>query len=120
MGSRRSYSLVDVVGKSRELSSEKSALTRAIDAGDSDGIVSASGRLVEKSDRASDFFYYGIKLRQALRDTAKSAPSDPIALDKYVRALWARVKREQVIPEDKALDRVVLDSAKAALKGRGD
>jgi hypothetical protein len=118
MGSRRSYSLSTVVGTSKSLSGSKSALTRAIQDENPDAIAASSAKLIAKSDKASDFFFYGMKLRDALRKTAPTAPTDPQELDQHVRVLWARVKREHGIPDDRAIDKVVIDSAKAALERR--
>jgi hypothetical protein len=119
VGSRRSYTLSAVVGKGRELASAKGALTRAIDAEDSDAIVAASAHLVAKSERAGDFFYYGLKLLDAVGNLAGAAKSlEAPELDKRLRIAWAQVKREHSVPDDPAVDKVVLDAAKQAL-GRG-
>jgi len=116
MGSRRSYTLSAVVGKDRSLVSAKRALTRAIDADDPGAIATASAQLVAKSDRAADFFYYGLKLLDTVGNLAAQAKTlEASELDKQLRIAWARVKREHGVPDDPAVDRVVLDAAKEAL-----
>lgn len=116
MGSRRSYSLSAVVGKGTDLSSSKGALTKAIKEGDAERVVASSAELVAKSQLASEFFYHGLKLLDALNRIAPEAKDlSAEALDKEVRVAWAGVKRLHEIADDKALDQIVIDAAKQAL-----
>jgi hypothetical protein len=119
MGSRRSYSVSAVVGKGREVASEKAAVTRAIKEADPSDIASATARLIAKSEKTGDFFVHGLKLMSAIRELAQqSAELSPRDLDQKVRTTWAEIKKEKGVPADPALDKAVIDAAKAAIKGR--
>ncbi len=120
MGSRRSYTLSAVVGKGSDVSAEKGTLTKALKAGNTEQVVSSSAELVAKSQRTGEFFFYGLKLLDALRRLAPAAKSlAPQELDRQIRVAWADVKRLNKIRDDDALDKIVVDAAKQTLRTRG-
>jgi hypothetical protein len=120
MGSRRSYTLSAVVGKGSDVSAGKGAVTKAIKAGNTEQLVASSAELVAKSQRTGEFFFYGLKLLDALRRLAPGAGKlTAQELDRQIRVAWADVKRVNKIRDDDALDKIVVDAAKQTLRVRG-
>lgn len=117
MGSRRSFSIADVVGKSRKLSAKRSQLTSEIGKANPEGIASKSAELIASSTETGDFFYYGLKLINFLRkiESQISSLSD-IEMDKSLRKEWSSIKRKEGVKDDPVLDKAVIDAAKEALK----
>ncbi|HEX9942916.1 MAG TPA: hypothetical protein VGG03_12925, partial [Thermoanaerobaculia bacterium] len=61
---------------------------------------------------------YGLKLLEVVTRLAPSAKElTAQELDKRLRVAWSTVKRENSIPDDNALDKVVIDAAKQTLGG---
>lgn len=119
MGGRRSYSVSAVVGTDPALASEKRAVTRALRTGDPEKIATTSARLVAESERTGSFLFYGMKLLDTVRDLAsKSDAISDLELDQQLRTSWAQVKRLNDIESDRALDKIVLDAAKSAVRGK--
>ncbi len=119
MGSRRSYSVSDVVGRARDLTPQKAQVTDAISRGEAREIAVKSARLIAKSQETGDFFYGGLKLLEfikAFESKARKLTSKEI--DETLRKEWASIKKREKVRDDPAVDKAVLDAAKEVLRAK--
>lgn len=119
MGSRRSYSVSDVVGRASNLTPQKAQVTDAISRGDAKEIAIKSARLIAKSQQTGDFFYAGLKLLEFIKAfESKARKLSAKEVDETLRKEWASIKKREKVRDDSVIDKAVLDAAKEVLRAK--
>ena len=119
MGGRRSYSLTDVVGTSRDVGHKKAQLTKSFNTGDVSGVSRNSANLVVEHRDIAKILIYSRKLFSSVkgkyeRDELKSLKD----INRKVRVDWSYVKSKQHLESNSIIDSAVVDNVSRVLKER--
>ncbi len=119
MGGRRSYSLSDVVGTSKNVGQKKAQLTKSFNTSDISGISKYSANLVVEHRDIAKILIYSRKLFSSLK--GKYGPEELKNLkdiNRKVRVDWSYVKSTEKLESNSIIDSAVVDSVSRVLKER--
>ena len=113
MGGRKGYSLKDVVGSTRQIQSNKKELLEGIKGNDPKKVVSASTRILAKSDKLLESLAHRFLFMGSIgkNDYEKLGKEDKKERRKELAKKWASYRKDAGKRFDAATNRDVVDSA---------
>lgn len=118
MGGRKSYSAQKVLGDLRHTAKERKEISNAMESEQPKKVVQATLDAFRKSDKAISHLNRLFDLVDLFNQT-EGETYDKKEARKKATDYWTKTKKEKNIRTETEIDRLLIDSAAAALKKRG-